>query len=464
MGIQVYNTLTNKKEPFTPIKAGKVSMYLCGPTVYDNGHLGHGRSAVAFDIIRRYLEYTYGNENVTFVTNYTDIDDKMIKRAKKEGITVKELAERIIPEYTKDYAALGVKPSTIQTLATEYVDEMIDIVKILVEKEFAYELDDGVYFEVEKFKEYGKLSNQNRDELRAGARIEKDDKKRHPHDFVLWKKEKPGEPSWDSPWGKGRPGWHIECSAMSQATLGQPFDIHGGGQDLTFPHHECEIAQSEAAYETQFCNIWLHNGFITVDEEKMSKSLGNFFTLKDIFKKYDPQAVRYFFLTAQYRSPIEFTETQLTQASSSLERIKDFLINVKNNDAKPTEKHNELNNKCKQLITAFESSMNDDFDTPAALAALFTFIKHINPELREGILSKEDSSQIMKTLQKVDTVLNILPAIDASIDQDVEKLIAERKQAREEGNWKRSDKIREELANKGIALEDTAQGTIWKKV
>ncbi|MDP2624980.1 MAG: cysteine--tRNA ligase, partial [Candidatus Peregrinibacteria bacterium] len=339
--LHVYNTLTNQKEGFKPIQEGKVDMYLCGPTVYDNGHLGHGRSAVAFDIIRRYLEYVYREENVTFVTNYTDIDDKMINRANEEGITVKELADRIIPEYEKDYGSLGVKPPTIQTLATEYVDQMIEIVEKLIKEEYAYELEDGVYFEVEKFKEYGKLSNQKREELQAGSRIDKNDNKRHPHDFVLWKKEKPGEPSWDSPWGKGRPGWHIECSAMSYSNLGQPFDIHGGGQDLTFPHHECEIAQSEAAYGVQFCNVWLHNGFITVDKEKMSKSLGNFFTLKDIFKKYDPRAVRYFFLTSHYRSPIEFSDQQLEQAKNTLDRIRDFLLNLSHYKGNPNTPHEE---------------------------------------------------------------------------------------------------------------------------
>jgi cysteinyl-tRNA synthetase len=463
MTLKVYNTLTNQLEPFKPVEEGKVKMYLCGPTVYDNGHLGHGRSSVAFDIIRRYLEYVYGDENVVFVTNYTDIDDKMINRANEEGISVKELADRIIPEYEADYGALGVKPATIQTLATEYIEQMIEIVETLVKSGHAYELDDGIYFEVDKFEEYGKLSNQKREELQVGARIEADDKKRHPHDFVLWKKEKPGEPSWDSPWGKGRPGWHIECSAMSQSTLGQPFDIHGGGADLTFPHHECEIAQSEAAFGTQFCNVWLHNGFITVDKEKMSKSLGNFSTLKDIFKNYDPKVVRYLFLTAQYRSPIEFSEDQLKQAGNTVDRLRDFLLNASNYKGSPEQSHEELANVIDKFITGFEAAMNNDFDTPGALASLFEFIKHINKEMAEGILSTNDTQKAIEAVQKVDQVLNILPELDTTLDSDIESLIKERNQARDNKDWARSDEIRDELTQKGIILDDTPNGTIWKK-
>ena len=398
MTLQVYNTLTNKKEPFNPIDKGNVTMYLCGPTVYDHGHLGHGRSAVAFDIIRRYLEYVYGNENVTFVSNYTDIDDKMINRANEEGITVKELADKIIPEYKKDYAALGIKPPTIITKATEYIPQMIELVEQLVEKGYAYEVDGDLFYEIEKFTEYGKLSNQNLKELKQGARVGINKKKKHPHDFAVWKAEKPGEPSWDSPWGKGRPGWHLECSAMSRAKLGQPFDMHGGGMDLIFPHHECEIAQSEAAYGDQFCNYWLHNGFITVDEEKMSKSLGNFFILKDIFAKYKPQAVRYLYLTAHYRSPIEFSHDQLQQAENSLERIHDFVINLRNYQASPEKPHLELDKKLEGLITASESAMNDDFDTPKAFAALFSFIKHINKELSARILSTDEAKKILESV------------------------------------------------------------------
>jgi cysteinyl-tRNA synthetase len=452
MEIKLYSTLTNKKETFVPVKEGKVSMYLCGPTVYDHGHLGHGRSAVAFDIIRRTLDYFYGPENVKFVTNYTDVDDKMITRANEEGITVPELAARIIPEYEADYAALGIKKPTIITRATEYIPQMIELVKALIEKGYAYDVDGDVYYEIEKFTDYGKLSNQKREDLQEGARVAVDDKKKHPHDFALWKAAKPGEPSWDSPWGKGRPGWHLECSAMSHANLGQPFDIHGGGMDLTFPHHECEIAQSEAAYDAKFCNYWLHNGFITINKEKMSKSLGNFFTLKDIFKKYKPQAVRYLFLTAHYRSPIEFSDDQLTQAENSLKRIHDFVRNLKNSNGSdsvdPT-----------AFLSEFETAISNDFDTVKAIAALFSFIKEVN----KLNVSTETAAEIMKTLEKADTVLGIMPQ-EQSIDSNVETLIKEREQARADKNWARSDKIRDELLKQGIELEDTSQGTIWKKL
>jgi cysteinyl-tRNA synthetase len=419
---------------------------------------------VAFDIIRRYLEYTYGESNVTFVTNYTDIDDKMINRANKENITVPELADRIIPEYETDYASLGIKPATIQTKATDYIPQMIEIIEKLIEKGHAYETKDGVYFEIETFKEYGKLSNQKLAELRAGARVEADKNKRHPYDFALWKTEKPGEPSWESPWGKGRPGWHIECSAMSRAELGQPFDIHGGGADLTFPHHECEIAQSEAAHGVQFCNVWLHNGFITVDQEKMSKSLDNFFTLKDIFKKYDPRAVRYLFLTAHYRSPIEFSDTQLEQAQNTLNRLRDFINKLTNNQATPESPHHELDTTLNTLVADFEAALNNDFDTSSALAALFTAVKHFNKELAENILSTDETTRILETLRKLDTVFNILPEPQKELTPELKALIQERENARTNKSWARSDELRDELKEKGILIEDTPDGTTWKQI
>ncbi len=428
-------------------------MYLCGPTVYDHGHLGHGRSAVAFDVIRRTFDYFYGEKNVKFVTNYTDVDDKMINRANEEGITVAELAERIIPEYEADYAALGIKAPTILTRATEYIPQMIELVEKLIKKGFAYEVDGDVYYEIEKFTEYGKLSNQKREDLQEGTRVAVDEKKKHPHDFALWKAEKPGEPSWDSPWGKGRPGWHLECSAMSHANLGQPFDIHGGGMDLTFPHHECEIAQSEAAYDIQFCNYWLHNGFITINKEKMSKSLGNFFTLKEIFKKYKPQAVRYLFLTAHYRSPIEFSDDQLTQAENSLKRVHDFVRNLKNTNGPDSIDP-------QKFLDEFETAISDDFDTVKALASLFTFIKETN-KLK---ISEADATKVLATLEKADSVLGILPQTEEAIDSDIESLIQEREQARADKDWGKSDEIRDELLKKGIELEDTPQGTVWKNI
>ncbi len=461
MTLHVHNTLTNQKEPFQPLQDGKVTMYVCGPTVYDHAHLGHGRSAVAFDIIRQYLEYVYGEDNVTFVTNYTDVDDKMINRANEEGITVSELAAKIIPEYEDDYDKLGIKPPTILTRATEYVPQMVKLVEQLVEKGFAYEVEGNVYYAIEKFTEYGKLSNQKLKDLKEGARVEVDKKKKHPHDFALWKAEKPGEPSWDSPWGKGRPGWHLECSAMSRAKLGQPFDIHGGGMDLIFPHHECEIAQSEAAYDTPFCNVWLHNGFITVNKEKMSKSLGNFFTLKDIFAKYKPQAVRYLLISAHYRSPIEFSDDQLKQAESTLQRIHDFIAHLKNHTGN-TENPN-IKGLVDTFLIKFEEAMNDDFDTVNALAALFTLIKTINKHLSDSSLSENDAQTVLQALEKADTVLNLLTQ-DESIDPEIESLIKEREQARAGKDWAHSDEIRDELLKKGIELDDTPNGTIWKKI
>jgi cysteinyl-tRNA synthetase len=470
MALKVYNTLTRQKEAFEPVVKGKVGMYLCGPTVYDHAHLGHGRSAVAFDVVRRYLEYVYGEKNVTFVTNYTDIDDKMINRAGEEGITVKALAQKIIPEYEADYDALGIKRPTVQTKATDkkYIDAMIALVATLIEKRHAYELADGVYFDISTFPEYGKLSGQKQKELQAGARVETDDRKRHPHDFVLWKFKKEGESkddgtAWDSPWGEGRPGWHIECSAMSKSELGQPFDIHAGGMDLTFPHHECEIAQSEAAYGMQFCKVWLHNGFITVNKEKMSKSLGNFSTLKDIFQKYDPRVVRYFYLTMHYRSPIEFTDDQLQQAKNALDRIRDFLLRLEHYQASPSNPHRELTEKIEKFIEGFESAMNEDFDTPSALAALFEFIKHLHKDMDETALGTDDKKSILRALKKFDAVLHILPIAEKNLSSKETTLIQEREQARKEKNWKRSDELREALLQKGILVEDTPSGTIWKR-
>ena len=439
-------------------------MYLCGPTVYDYGHLGHGRSAVAFDVIRRYLEYCYGGKNVTFVTNYTDIDDKMIQRAAEDGITVAELAEKIIPEYQDDYAKLGVKPPTVQTKATDYVQSMIEIIERLMERGHAYELEDGVYFEIEKFPEYGKLSKQKRDDLRAGARVEADDKKKHPHDFVLWKKEKPGEPFWESPWGKGRPGWHIECSAMSKSELGQPFDIHGGGMDLIFPHHEDEIAQSQAAYDTPFCRYWLHNGFINVNKEKMSKSLGNFFTLKDIFKKYDARVVRFFYLTAHYRSPIEFSDEQLEQSKNALSGIDQFMYRLHSNQS--TKSELDISTFIQQFELEFHKSMKDDFDTPGALSALFVLIKTLNKHLESKELSIQDCEKIYTHLmQKTNAILNILKpnydkkSMDSVFPEEALALIAKRQEAREHKNYAESDRLRQEVLGKySIVVEDTPDG------
>ncbi len=461
MTLVIKNTLTGKTEEFKPLNGNKVGLYICGPTVYDNGHLGHGRSAAAFDIIRKYL--IYKGYDVTYVSNYTDIDDKMINRANEEKITVKELADRIIPEYEEDYGRLRIDKPDIQPKATEYIPQMVALVETLVEKGFAYELDDGVYFEIEKFPDYGKLSHQKQEELRAGSRVEADDKKRHPHDFVLWKKAKPGEPSWPSPWGEGRPGWHIECSAMGMHLLGETFDIHGGGMDLTFPHHECEIAQSEGATDKPYVKYWLHNGFINIDNEKMSKSLGNFFTLKEIFAKYDPLAVRYLFLGTHYRSPINFSDKILDQAENGLARIRDFLVNLKNYKSDAMESDTALNPALGNAIQKFEEHMDNDFDTAGALGALYNLIKDVNILMKEKKIAEKDVEKIEETLEKMDSVLSILPEVNGEVDEEIEKLIEERNQARKNKDFARSDKIRDELAAKGIVLEDTPDGTIWKK-
>ncbi|MBP9770953.1 cysteine--tRNA ligase, partial [Candidatus Gracilibacteria bacterium] len=325
--IKIYDTLTAKKVDFVPLDEGKVGIYVCGPTVYDSAHLGHGRSAVSFDVIRRY--FIYRGYEVKYVSNYTDIDDKMINRANQEGISVKELSDKVIPIYAKDYGALGVMVPDVQPLATDHVPEMIELIQGLEKQGFTYVLDDGVYYEVAKFTEYGKLSKQKLEDLRVGSRVEVKDGKKSPYDFVLWKFKKEGEPSWSSPWGEGRPGWHIECSAMTWKHLGEKFDIHGGGLDLTFPHHECEIAQSEPVFgKGSFSKYWMHNGFINVDNEKMSKSLGNFFTLKEIFEKYDPKVVRFMFLQTHYRNPVNFSNVLLDQAKAGLSRLHDFVRNL----------------------------------------------------------------------------------------------------------------------------------------
>jgi cysteinyl-tRNA synthetase len=459
--IKVFNTQSKKKEDFKPLIEGEIKMYLCGPTVYDIAHLGHGRSAVSFDIIRRY--FIYSGYKMTFVSNYTDIDDKMINRAKEEGITVPELADKIIPEYEADYGALGIMPADIQPKATEHIDDMIAIIKKLEEKGCIYLLDDGVYFDTSKFPGYGKLSGQNLEDLQMGARVAVKESKKNPHDFVLWKAKKEGEPFWVSPWGDGRPGWHIECSAMSFAHLGETFDLHGGGLDLTFPHHECEVAQSEAAFgEDTFSKYWIHNGFINVDNEKMSKSLGNFFTLKDIFEKYDPKIVRYMILQTHYRNPISFSDSLLDNAKAGLSRLHDFIRNLKNINSE-----GELNEETKRLVQdsqdKFENSMDDDFDTSGAMGAVFELVKSVNIMHSKDSLSKSDVEHVFEYLEKIDKVLAVIFFKEENIDADIEKLIKEREEARENKNFAKADEIRDELLAKGIVLDDTSGGTVWKK-
>lgn len=459
---KIYNSKTRKKEDFKPINEGKVSMYVCGPTVYDMAHLGHGRSAVAFDVIRRYFEYK--GWGVTFVSNYTDIDDKMINRAHEEGISVKELAEKIIPEYEADYGALGVKTPDVQPKATECIDEMIDLIKKLEEGNYIYVIDgDGVYFNVEAFKDYGQLSGQSLDDLKMGVRVEVNEGKKNPYDFALWKFKKEGEPFWKSPWGDGRPGWHIECSAMSFKHLGREFDIHGGGLDLKFPHHECELAQSEAAFgKGSFAHYWIHNGFIQIDNEKMSKSLGNFFTLKEIFEKYDPLVVRFMFLQTHYRNPINFFDKLLEQAKASLQRLHDFVRTFKSDYEKLG--IDVCSISCEIEKKKFESFMDNDFDASGAFGVIFDLVKNVNLLREKGKLTQKDIDETEKFLKEIDEVLNVVFPKEQSINSEVENFIKEREDARKNKNFKRADEIRDELLKKGIVLEDTANGTGWKMV
>ncbi len=430
--IQIYDSLQGKKVPLNKEPGEKIRMYVCGPTVYDHAHLGHGRSAVAFDIVRRFLEYS-GYE-VDFCFNITDIEDKMIDRAAKEGITVPELAEKIIPEYKADYAALGIKVPTYNPRATEYVEPMIEIIKKLEEKGNIYTISDGVYYDIKTFSEYGKLSHQNLDELNAGARVEENKEKRNPQDFVLWKFKKEGEPFWPSPWGDGRPGWHIECSAMSATLLGETFDIHGGGLDLKFPHHECEIAQSEGATGKPFAKLWMHNGYITVNEEKMSKSLNNFFTLKEIFAKYNPRIVRFFLLGTHYRSPIEYSTEMLEQARNTLRALDEFYLSHKDGSDELKEEVDEA------LVRPFYEKMANDFDTAGALGVLFEWMNG-NPKNIQG------------SLERINLILQTFP-VDFKLTEDQKKLVEKREAARKSKDWKTSDALRAQLAEQDIEVED----------
>ncbi len=466
--LRIYNTLSRQAEDFIPLRAPKVTMYVCGPTVYDVGHLGHGRSAVSFDVIRRYLQWK-GFE-VKYVSNFTDIDDKMINRASEKGISVKQLADMIGPEYEKDFETLGILKPDVRPCATQqqYIDAMIEIVRRLEAKKATYQISDGVYFDVKSFPDYGKLSRQKLDELEAGARVDVNSEKRNPQDFVLWKLEKPGEPAWESPWGRGRPGWHIECSGMSLVELGETIDIHGGGADLMFPHHECEIAQSEKANEKPFVRYFLHNGFINVNEEKMSKSLGNFVTLKQIFEKYPGRVVRFSFLQTHYRSPINFDDGLLEQAKNALERVDNFVRNLRSDYTDLPSSVTDVDGVHSMLdsssqLKCFENEMDDDFNLPGALRVLFDFIHSFYGLRSSHHLTKEDVHEAEKFLKSVDQVLNILPSENDSLSADIESLIAQRDDARKKKDFATSDRIRDELLAKGIELEDTPQGTAWKR-
>ena len=459
--MQIYNTQSRRKEEFVPITPGKVGIYCCGPTVYNYFHIGNARPFIVFDTLRRYFEYK-GYE-VTFVQNFTDIDDKMIRRANEEGITVKELGERFIAEYYRDADALGVERATVNPKATEHISEIIGIIQKLVGKGLAYACPNGdVYYDTQAFPGYGKLCGQNLEDLESGARIDVDPNKRHPMDFALWKAQKPGEPAWESPWGMGRPGWHIECSAMSMKYLGETFDIHCGGKDLVFPHHENEIAQSEGATGKPFVHYWMHNGFINVDNQKMSKSLGNFFTVRDISKEYDLEAVRMFMLSAHYRSPINFSRDLIEQAKNALDRLytarDHYAFLLSHAEDKPAEEKDEaVRRRIADAKEAFERAMDDDLNTADALGAIFEMVRACNADMNEGT-DRGTVKLALDTLNELTAVCGILRRNDAEESDEVQKLAEARAKARAEKNWAESDRLRDAIQALGYVVKDTKQG------
>ncbi len=464
--MKIYNTMTRQKQEFVPIKEGEVSMYSCGPTVYDYFHIGNARPFIIFDTMRRYLEYL--GYKVTFVQNFTDIDDKMINRANKEGITVKELGERFIAEYFKDAEALGIKKATIHPKATENIEAIIDVVKNLEEKGYAYNVDGNVYFRTKKFDDYGKLSHQPLEELESGARIDVTDDKEDPMDFALWKAQKPGEPAWESPWGMGRPGWHIECSAMVNKFLGASIDIHSGGKDLIFPHHENEIAQSECANGCSFANYWMHNGYININNQKMSKSLGNFFTIRDITEKYKPEVVRFFMLSAHYRSPVNFSDELMQQAQSAMERVYTCIDNLKFLLGAAGER--DLNESEKELAEAllkakkrFCDAMDDDLNTADAISAIFDIVSVANKNLSQsGNNAKKVVEDTLSMIHELGDVLGLFEEKEEhSVDSEIEALIEKRNEARKNKDWAEADRIRDELKARNIILKDTPMGVKW---
>lgn len=464
--MKLYNTLTKKKEEFQPIEEGKVKMYVCGPTVYNYIHIGNARPMIIFDTVRRYMEYK-GYE-VNFVSNFTDVDDKIIKKAIEEGVSASEISTRFIVECKKDMESLNVRPATKHPLATEEIGGMLEMIQTLIDKGFAYVKDGSVYFRTKKFEEYGKLSKKNLEDLEAGKRIAVEEQKEDEMDFVLWKPKKDGEPFWVSPWGNGRPGWHIECSVMAKKYLGEEIDIHAGGEDLIFPHHENEIAQSEACNEKTFAKYWLHNGFLNIDNKKMSKSLGNFFTVREISEKYDLQVLRFFMLSAHYRSPLNFSEDLMESSKNGLDRILTAVENLKHLQEASTvlELSSEEADKIKEskdYKDKFEAAMDDDFNTADAVSAVFELVKFSNSKT-----SVENSKVYLNTLyEEIKNLCDILGILvdrkKEILDEDIETLITERQEARKAKNFARADEIRDELLAQGIILEDTREGVKWKK-
>ncbi|MCY6483520.1 cysteine--tRNA ligase [Clostridium aestuarii] len=465
--MKVFNTMTRQKEEFVTINQGKVNMYVCGPTVYDYFHIGNARTFLVFDTIRRYLEYR-GYE-VKFIQNFTDIDDKMINRANREEISVKELGDRFIQEYYKDADNLNVKRATVNPRATEFMDEIINFVKDLVDEGYAYEVDGDVYFSTKEFKEYGKLSGQSIEDLQAGARISIDERKKDPMDFAVWKSKKPGEPAWKSPWGMGRPGWHIECSCMANKILGETIDIHGGGIDLVFPHHENEIAQSEARNGKVFSKYWMHSAYLNINNKKMSKSLNNFFTAREILQRYDADVVRLFMLSAHYRTPLNFSAELLESAKASNERLYNAVSNLERllEEVKVESLMESERDYIKNLDSykeKFIEKMDDDFNTADAISVIFDLVKDINTNISVNS-SKKLVEYVLDLIRDLGTPLGILQKSTVyDLEEEIETLIEERQKARKDKDWSLADKIRDDLKARGIVLEDTPQGVRWKKV
>lgn len=464
MAIQLYNTLTRKKELFVPLEEGKVKMYVCGPTVYNYIHIGNSRPAIVFDTVRRYFEFR-GYE-VNFISNFTDVDDKLIRAAKELGADVPSIAERFIEAYFEDVSALGCKRADVHPRVTENMDIIIDFIASLIEKGYAYEADGDVYYRTRRFDGYGKLSHQSIDELKVGARIERGEKKEDALDFALWKAAKEGEISWDSPWGKGRPGWHIECSAMARKYLGDTIDIHAGGQDLAFPHHENEIAQSEALTGKTFARYWMHNGYINIDNEKMSKSLGNFVLVHDIIKNHDPQVLRFFMLSVHYRNPINYSEELLENTKAAFERIKTSYQNLMHRRESSTGLTDDNCQWVKQigvLREQFIEEMDDDFNTANGISVLFDLSKLANQYLLEKNTAVEVIDRFTKQFEELFEVLGLKLGSEELLDEEIEALIQKRNQARKDRDFKLSDEIRDQLKEMNIILEDTPQGTRWKR-
>ena len=469
--MKLFNTMTRKKEEFVPLEEGKVRMYVCGPTVYNLIHIGNARPMIVFDTVRRYFEYK--GYDVNFVSNFTDVDDKIIKKAIEEGVDADTISKRYIAECKKDMEMLNVKPATTHPLATEEICGMLDMIQTLIDKGNAYVAEDGtVYFSTASFKEYGKLSHKNLDDLQSGFRelkVTGEEGKRDPSDFVLWKPKKEGEPYWESDWCQGRPGWHIECSVMSKKYLGEQIDIHAGGEDLIFPHHENEIAQSEAANGKTFARYWMHNGFLNIDNKKMSKSLGNFFTVREISEKYDLQVLRFFMLSAHYRSPLNFSADLMEASKNGLERILNAVERLKELEAKagagsaPAEAESAGKAQVKELVEKYEAAMDDDFNTADAVSAIFELVKLANSTANEES-SKEYVSYLKETIEKLCDVMGIITEKKAEIlDSEIEAMIEARQQARKEKNFALADEIRGKLSDMGILLEDTREGVKWKR-